>query len=255
MSSPVRILIIIPTFNEAGAIGDLLRRIEMVAGNLPQYEVHVLHIDDSSSDGTAEIAGASYYRYFHQEIRPGKLGLGTAYLYGFRWALDSPLNFTAVVEMDGDGSHLPEELTSFLAVFERENLGGANEPIMVLGTRWMPGGQISNWPIYRRLISRLGTKYAQIALKLPFRDLTSGYRLFNRSAIETLSSSKLASKGYSFQIETAMTIVDSGGKIVEVPIHFVERTVGRSKMSTSIAMEAWWRITMWGLIRRTPYHR
>ncbi len=244
------ILIIVPTYNEAGTIGEVIDRISEVAKTLPEFEVHILQIDDSSTDQSAEVARARNFPHFHQVIRPEKLGLGTAYLYGFRWALQQTADYRFIIEMDGDGSHLPEELPVLLTAAQ-----STPRPELVLGTRWMPGGQVSHWPFHRRLISRMGTKYAQTALKLPLRDLTSGYRLFTRTAIERLSQSELASKGYSFQIETAMKIVDSGGLVVEVPIHFVERTQGRSKMSTAIAVEAWRRVTIWGLARSGLYRR
>ena len=238
------ILIILPTFNEAGAIGEVISRIDELSEDLSLFEIDILHIDDSSTDATAEIARAVNFPHFHQVIRPGKLGLGTAYLYGFQWALDSKKCYQLIVEMDGDGSHLAEDLPDLLAPF-----GNATPPDLVLGTRWMPGGRVSHWPLYRRLISRIGTKYAQIALQLPLRDLTSGYRVFSREAIKTLLATNLSSKGYSFQIETAMRIVDSGLIVFEVPIHFVERTVGKSKMSIAIAIEAWRKVTIWGTQR------
>jgi glycosyltransferase involved in cell wall biosynthesis len=247
---PTPVLIIIPTFNEAGAIAGVIAEIERVAAELCDYEIHILQIDDSSTDNTSEIAQAANYPHFHQVVRPEKLGLGTAYLYGFRWALAAKEGFQFVMEMDGDGSHLPESIPAFLSAAQ-----SIPAPDLVLGTRWMPGGLVSNWPWHRRVISRAGTKYAQKALKLPLRDLTSGYRLFARSALEKLAHDDLASKGYSFQIETAMRIVDSGGWVVEIPIHFVERTKGRSKMSGAIAFEAWRRVTVWALTLRLGYRR
>ena len=252
--TPVPVLVIIPTYNEAGMIGEVISRIEHTARSLPNVTLHILQIDDSSTDESAEIASSQNYRYVHQIIRPGKFGLGTAYLFGFRWALAAPENFQFIIQMDGDGSHLPEQLPDFIAAATTIQ-NPALVPDLIIGTRWMSGGEVSHWPLYRRFISQAGTKYAQLALKLPLRDLTSGYRLFSRRAIQGLSEHDLASKGYSFQIETAMKIVDSGAQVQEIPIHFEERTIGRSKMSGSIALEAWRRITIWGIQRRIVYRR
>ena len=169
----------------------------------------------------------------------GALGLGPAYLAGFAWGLER--GYQSFVEMDADGSHQPEELAQLLEASDGIDL--------VLGTRWMPGGSVVNWPLQRRLISKFGTQYASIALSLPWKDLTSGYRVLSRQLIEDIFKSKLSTVGYGFQIEIVQIAHDNHRKIIQVPITFVERVAGVSKMNRKIVFEAWFKTTAWGIQR------
>ena len=237
----IRTLVIIPTYNEAMRIEQTLGELVAVAHTISDdYELSILHVDDNSPDGTAKLAKELKLANFFQLIRPGKGGLGPAYIAGFEWALAR--DFQVIVEMDADGSHLAAELPGLLAKLEGNGL--------TIGTRWIPGGSVVNWPWYRQLISKVGTRYAQKALKLPYRDLTSGYRAFSREALVKIPLESIQSKGYGFQIELVLRVVTAGFRVSEFPITFVERTVGASKMTYRIAAEALWMISKWGLSRR-----
>jgi len=168
-----------------------------------------------------------------------KSGLGQAYIAGFKQGLIG--NYQYFVEMDADLSHQPEQLSDLLAV--------ASEKDLVIGTRWMSGGKVVNWPIGRRILSKFGTKYAAFVLNLPYKDLTSGYRVLSRQLLMKIDLDQIQTRGYGFQIEIALKAIQSGFKIKEVPITFVERENGRSKMGLAIVWEAWWMITKWGFIR------
>ena len=236
-----KVLIIIPTYNEAERISQTLLDLSLIGKSLAgEFEIDILHVDDNSPDGTAHIATSLSLANFHQILRPGKGGLGPAYIAGFKWALAR--DFQIVVEMDADGSHLATELPGLL-----HSLDGAG---LVIGTRWITGGSVVNWPWYRQLISKVGTRYAQIALQLPFRDLTSGFRAFTRETLANIPLDRIQSKGYGFQIELVMQASQSGSTIKEFPITFFERTVGRSKMTYRIALEALAMITKWGIQKR-----
>jgi dolichol-phosphate mannosyltransferase len=178
--------------------------------------------------------------------RKGKQGLGSAYRAGFAWGLER--GYDVFVEMDADGSHRPEDLGRLL----QASAHGAD---LVLGSRWVPGGGVVNWPWYRRLISRGGTFYAQLMLGIPIKDATGGYRAFRRETLERLPLDEVASQGYCFQIDMARRVLDAGMSIVEVPITFVERVRGESKMSGGIVREALWRVTVWGFERLLPSRR
>ena len=237
---PGQVLVIIPTYNEAES---LPRVIERLVAAVPQ--VHILVADDNSPDGTGAIAdglaGADpRIQVLH---RPGKAGLGAAYIAGFRWGLER--GYDILVEMDADGSHRPEDLPRLLAA-----VGGPGGADLVLGSRWVPGGAVVNWPASRRLISRGGTLYAKIALGIPIRDATGGFRAFRRETLEGLDLDSVASQGYCFQIDLAWRTVRRGFRVAEVPITFVERELGTSKMSRAIVVEALWRVTVWGLEHR-----
>ena len=233
-------LICIPTYNEAENIVGIIER--TLATNIEGLSILV--IDDGSPDGTAklveELAEKLDDPRIHLLKRSSKSGLGPAYLAAFDWALQRSYDY--VVEMDADGSHQPEELSQLIEASHNADL--------VLGTRWIPGGRVENWPIYRRAISRVGTWYAEIALKVPYKDLTGGYRVLSRKLLESIDLRNIQTLGYGFQIEIAMRAFDAGLRVVQVPITFIERTQGRSKMSRRIVFEALERTTIWGFQRR-----
>jgi len=233
-------LICIPTYNEAENIVGIIER--TLATNIEGLSILV--IDDGSPDGTArlveEVAEKLADPRIHLLRRNSKSGLGPAYLAAFDWALQRSYDY--VIEMDADGSHQPEELSRLIEASQNADL--------VLGTRWMPGGKVENWPIYRRAISRIGTWYAEIALKVPYKDLTGGYRVLSRNLLESIDLRGIQTLGYGFQIEIAMRAFDAGLRVVQVPITFIERTQGRSKMSRRIVFEALERTTIWGFQRR-----
>jgi dolichol-phosphate mannosyltransferase len=172
--------------------------------------------------------------------RAGKEGLGAAYLAGFRWGVEH--GYGVLVEMDADGSHQPEELPRLLTA-----LKGAD---LVLGSRWVPGGRVVNWPKSREFISRGGSAYSRLLLGLPIRDVTGGYRAFRRETLDGIGLDEVASQGYCFQVDLARRADAAGYRVVEVPITFVEREYGDSKMSRDIMAEALWRVTAWGLAAR-----
>ena len=232
-------LIIIPTFNEAESIESLLHRLDEIRKVDKINQVSILVVDDNSPDGTAEIVARLAISDLEILHREKKSGLGPAYLAGFSWGLARAYDF--FVEMDADGSHLPEELPALLAASATADL--------VIGSRWVPGGSVINWPRFREYISRFGTWYAATVLRLPYNDLTSGFRVFTRQALETLPFSQIQTRGYGFQIEMAMRIHDGGLHIQEVPITFVERAKGQSKMSFEIVVEAFSKVTQWGFTR------
>ena len=243
------VLVIIPTYNEAESLPRVVARL---LATVPY--VHVLVADDGSPDGTGAIADglAAADPRVNVMHRPGKAGLGAAYIAGFRWGLAR--GYDVLVEMDADGSHRPEDLPRLLAAVGPVTTGsgaangtGAD---LVLGSRWVPGGAVVNWPASRRLISRGGTLYAKLALGIPIRDATGGFRAFRRSTLEGLDLDGVASQGYCFQIDLAWRAVRRGFRVVEVPITFVERELGVSKMSRGIVVEALWRVTLWGFEAR-----
>jgi len=243
-----RILVIIPTFNERETLPVIVRRLRAAVP-----EAHILVADDNSPDGTGrqadELAGAD--ENIHVMHRLGKEGLGAAYLAGFAWALQS--GYDVVVEMDADGSHQPEQLPRLLDALRSADL--------VLGSRWVPGGRTENWPASRQLISRGGTAYTRLALGVPIHDATGGYRAFRADTLRQLDLHEVASQGYCFQIDLAWRAVQRGLTVREVPITFVERTAGASKMSRKIVAEALWRVTLWGIddkvtrLRRRAHQR
>ncbi|MEU9333380.1 polyprenol monophosphomannose synthase [Streptomyces sp. NPDC048290] len=230
-------LVIIPTFNEAENVKSIVRRVREAVP-----EAHVLVADDNSPDGTGKLADelAVDDDRVHVLHRKGKEGLGAAYLAGFRWGLER--DFGVLIEMDADGSHQPEELPRLLTA-----LKGAD---LVLGSRWVPGGRVVNWPRTRELISRGGSLYSRVLLDVPIRDVTGGYRAFRRETLEGLGLADVASQGYCFQVDLARRAVKAGYHVVEVPITFVERELGDSKMSRDILVEALWRVTTWGVGER-----
>jgi dolichol-phosphate mannosyltransferase len=233
-----RVLVVVPTYNEAENLEPVVARLR---ASVP--EADVLVVDDGSPDGTGEIADrlAAADPSVHVLHRTQKAGLGAAYIAGFRWALAD--GYDVMVEMDSDGSHAPEELPRLLTALHEADL--------VIGSRWVPGGQIRNWPLYRQIISIGGSTYARVLLRFPVRDSTSGYRAFRRQVLEELKLDEVASQGYCFQIDLAWKTWRSGFRVREVPITFTEREVGRSKMSRAIVIEALWRVAGWGLTSRS----
>ena len=229
-----RTVVIIPTYNEKDALPLITAR---VRATVP--EVDILVVDDNSPDGTGAIADAlaAADDHIHVMHRLGKGGLGAAYLAGFAWALQE--GYDAVVEMDADGSHQPEQLPRLLTALEDADL--------VLGSRYVKGGAVENWPRSREILSRGGNAYTKLMLGVPLHDATGGYRAFRASTLRTIGLDSVASQGYCFQVDLAWRAHQRGLRVVEVPITFVERTVGTSKMSRAIVLEALWRVTVWGV--------
>jgi len=232
-----RVLVIVPTYNERDNVGRIVGGIRAAA---PQ--VDVLVADDNSPDGTGALADelATADPRVHVLHRPGKQGLGAAYLAGFAWGAEHDMD--VLVEMDADGSHRPADLPKLL-----EALVDAD---VALGSRWVPGGTVVNWPRSREALSRGGNLYTRIALGIPLRDATGGFRAYRRSALEKMELSGVQSQGYCFQVDLAWRAVRAGARVVEVPITFVEREHGTSKMSNGIVAEALWRVTVWGISDR-----
>lgn len=235
----IKPLVMIPTYNEAESIGPLIAALLELTSDL-----EILVIDDNSPDGTASIVKAIGSPRIHVLDRSQKSGLGPAYRAGIAWAQDHSF-FTHYVTMDGDGSHRPQDLLPMLA--------RARNVDVVMSSRWMPGGGIRNWPKYRQLISHLGTSYARMALKLPFTDLTGGFRVYSAHLIARLHMEAIASDGYCFQIEMILASHAADATFSEVPIIFIERELGRSKMSRTIVIEALTKVSLWGW--QTRLHR
>ncbi|MET0735339.1 MAG: polyprenol monophosphomannose synthase [Microbacterium sp.] len=230
-------LVIIPTYNEIANLKSIVRRV--LAAN---DHTDILIVDDASPDGTGELADA--LALLHPEVsvlhRATKDGLGGAYLAGFAWGLER--GYWALVEMDADGSHRPEDLPRMVEQLVDHDL--------VLGSRWVPGGKVVNWPRRRLLLSRGGNAYTRIALAIDVRDATGGYRVFSARALQRIDLSRVSSQGYCFQVDLLWRALRQGLRVVEVPITFVEREHGESKMSGSIVVESLLRVTVWGVRRR-----
>lgn len=235
-----QVLIVVPTFDEARNIRAAVRG---VRATLPEAEILV--VDDASPDGTGRIAQelAAADPQVHVLHRRGKEGLGRAYVDGFRWALRR--DFAWIVEMDADGSHRPSDLPALLARATR-----CDEPDLVIGSRWVPGGRIENWPAHREWLSRGGNLYVRLLLGLPVADATAGFRVFRREMLEAIDLDAIESQGYCFQVDMTRRVHAAGGTIAEVPIVFVERAEGTSKMSKDIVVESLVRTTGWGIDQR-----
>ncbi len=236
-ASQPRVLVIIPTYDERENIEQIVgRTLEAVP------EAHVLVVDDASPDGTGKIAEemTESDERVHVLHRGGKAGLGAAYIAGFDWGLDA--GYDVLVEMDADGSHAPEQLPRLLATLAHADL--------VLGSRWVPGGSVLNWPRRRELLSRGANLYTRLALGIGLKDATGGYRAYRREVLEGIDYAAVASQGYCFQVDLALRAVRGAYRVVEVPITFAERERGESKMSGSIVREAFWRVSEWGAIYR-----
>ncbi|WP_433284202.1 polyprenol monophosphomannose synthase [Pseudonocardia sp. CA-142604] len=232
----VPVLVVIPTYEERDNLEPVLSRLHAA---VPTADV--LIVDDASPDGTGELADALAAADPRISVlhRAGKAGLGAAYLAGFAAALRGEYQF--VVEMDADGSHPPEDLPALLAALDDADV--------VIGSRYVPGGVVRNWPMHREMISRGGNLYSRIALGVPIKDITAGYRAFRRQVLEELDLDEVSSQGYCFQIDMAWRAVQAGFRVREVPITFTERERGRSKMSGAIVAEAFWRVMCWGTSR------
>ncbi len=234
----LKVLVVSPTYNEIESISELISRLEQVRSQIADtYELSLLIVDDNSPDGTSSFVKNLAKSWVTVLDRPAKSGLGPAYIAGFAWGLAK--DFDYFVEIDADLSHQPEELPRLLA--------GCKDGDLVLGTRWMPGGAVKNWPLSRQLISKAGTGYARLALRLRLRDITGGYRVISRKVLENIDLPSIASQGYCFQIEVALRTMQSGFTIKEVPITFVERVGGVSKMNRAIVIEALWNVTKWAV--------
>jgi dolichol-phosphate mannosyltransferase len=246
MTDPIdslgRILVIIPTYNEADNLRPIVERVRK---SVPA--AHILVADDNSPDGTGKLADelAAADDHVHVLHRLGKEGLGAAYLAGFGWGIEA--GYDVLVEMDADGSHQPEELPRLLSALTNADL--------VLGSRYVEGGRVVNWPKSRELLSKAGNLWTRIALGIKLRDATGGYRAFRRETLLGLGLNNVASAGYCFQVDLAWRGLKAGYRVVEVPIIFVERERGDSKMSRKIVIEALVRTTLWGIAHRAEQLR
>ncbi len=228
-----------PTYNER-------RNLEPIAGRvraaLPAADL--LIVDDNSPDGTGDIADKLAEAGPHVQVmhRTEKTGLGKAYIAGFGWALER--GYDVIVEMDADGSHQPEHLPSLVGALDGENAD------LSIGSRWVPGGRVVNWPKSREALSRAANIYTRLMLGLDVRDATAGFRAYRAGTLRKISLNQVESTGYCFQIDLTIRVAQAGLRIVEVPITFVEREHGASKMSNGIILEAFWRVAQWGVARR-----
>jgi dolichol-phosphate mannosyltransferase len=232
-----RVLVVTPTYDERLNIAAVVTRLRAA---VPHADVLV--VDDNSPDGTGDIADelAASDPAVHVLHRPVKEGLGAAYVAGFQWGLSR--DYQVLVEMDADGSHQPEQLPALLSALQNADL--------VLGSRWVKGGSVTDWPVSRMALSRGGNTYVRLSLGLGLRDATGGFRAFRREVLESIDLAAVASHGYCFQVDLAWRALRQGATVVEVPIDFVERVHGRSKMSGSIVREALWRVTQWAAALR-----
>lgn len=231
------VLVVIPTYNELENIPRIVQRLHAAVP-----DAQVLVVDDNSPDGTGALADqlADADPRINVLHRTAKNGLGAAYIAGFAWALER--DYDVVVEMDADGSHAPEDLPRLLQALRDADL--------VLGSRYVPGGQVVNWPWHREWLSRGGNLYCKIALGARINDITGGYRAYRRRVLDKLELGDVASQGYCFQVDLAWRTAQAGFRVVEVPITFTEREIGQSKMSGHIVREALLRITQWGVRHR-----
>jgi dolichol-phosphate mannosyltransferase len=231
------VAVIIPTYNERDNLELIVTR---VRASVPTADL--LIVDDNSPDGTGEIADklAAADTRIHVMHREGKSGLGTAYIAGFRWAQEN--GYGVMVEMDADGSHDPADLPKMLTALESADL--------VIGSRYVPGGTVVNWPKSREALSRGANVYVRLVLGISVHDATGGYRAYRADTLSCVGLDTVDSQGYCFQIDLTMRVAQAGLKIVEVPITFVEREHGASKMSNSIILEAFWRVAQWGVAQR-----
>jgi len=233
MNSPDSVIVIIPTFNERENLALVVTRVRAAVPS-----AHVLVVDDNSPDGTGELADelAAVDERVHVLHRTAKNGLGAAYLAGFSWALDR--GFGVMVEMDADGSHQPEQLPALLEALSRADL--------VIGARWIPGGRVENWPRHREALSRGANVYTRLMLGIPLHDATGGYRAFRRETLEKIDLQGVDSRGYCFQVDLALRTLRAGLRVAEVPITFVERMHGSSKMDQGVILESMVKVARWG---------
>ena len=233
----MRVLVVLPTYNEAENIANILERVRSA---LP--DASVLVVDDNSPDGTADLAEKTGERLGEIDVlrRPGKSGLGSAYRDGFRWGLER--GYDALVEMDSDFSHDPDELPALVAPLS----AGYD---VVIGSRYVPGGSIPDWSLSRRLISRGGNVFAATMLGLGVKDSTSGFRAYSAGILRRIDLASIRAGSYGFQVEMTYRTLEAGARLREVPIRFVDRTLGTSKMSTYTVLEAFALVSWWGLQR------
>ncbi|CAN5243027.1 polyprenol monophosphomannose synthase [soil metagenome] len=231
------VLVVIPTYDEVENLADTVGRLRVAVP-----VAHVLVVDDNSPDGTGALADslAAEDDRVHVLHRPAKNGLGAAYVAGFRWALERP--YDVVVEMAADGSHAPEQLPELLAELEHGDL--------VLGSRWVAGGAVLDWSPARQLLSRGGNLYTRLALRLPLRDATGGFRAYRADVLRALPLAEVSSAGYCFQVDLAWRAWQAGYRVREVPITFRERQHGQSKMSGGVVAEALVNVTLWAVTNR-----
>jgi len=231
-----------PTYEERQNLESIAARLRSAVP-----DADLLVVDDNSPDGTGDLADKLSEADSHIQVlhRTDKAGLGPAYIAGFRWALEH--GYDAVVEMDADGSHQPEQLPVLLAALDDAD--------GVIGSRWVPGGQLENWPRNREVLSRAANVYTRIVLGLKIKDATGGYRAYRASALRAISLDTVESAGYCFQIDLTLRMAQAGLRIVEVPITFVERERGASKMSRAIIGEAFLRVAQWGVTTRLHRRR
>lgn len=232
-----RVLVIVPTYNE-------LENIKLITAGIRSAapEVDILIADDNSPDGTGRVADelAGSDKQIKVLHRKAKNGLGAAYLDAFAWAKEN--SYDVVVEMDADGSHRPQDLVAMLIAL--------NNADVVLGSRWVRGGKVVNWPLHREILSRGGNIYTRLCLGIPIKDATGGFRAYRMTALSQMNIDDVQSQGYCFQVDMAWRAMQSGLRIAEVPITFVERQIGESKMSGDIVKEALIRVTQWGIEKR-----
>lgn len=234
-----RVLVVIPTYNELESLPITLKGLLEAS---PQ--VNVLVADDNSPDGTGEWADEYAAQDSRVSVmhRTSKDGLGAAYIAGFEWGLER--SFDVICEMDADGSHRPQDFPRLLAALEDDQVD------LAIGSRWVKGGSVVNWPIHREFLSRGGNFYVKVMLGLGINDATAGFRAFRANTLKALDFSKISSHGYCFQVDMSRHVVDAGGVVREVPITFVERVHGVSKMSGNIVKEALGKVTIWGIAKR-----
>jgi dolichol-phosphate mannosyltransferase len=237
LSTLGRVIMVIPTYNEAANLAWIVGRLRRA-----EPDVEILIVDDGSPDGTGDLADdlVATDAHLHVIHRTEKAGLGAAYLHGFGWALEH--GYDVIGEMDADGSHQPEELGRLLEALKTADL--------VIGSRWVPGGSVVNWPLSRQALSRGGNLYVRMLLGIRIKDATAGFRLFRRTTLEKIDLGSVESAGYVFQTDLATRTVRAGLNVVEVPIEFVERVRGASKMSGAVAGESLKLVTRWGLRER-----
>jgi dolichol-phosphate mannosyltransferase len=246
-----RTVVVMPTYQERDALPGTLAALRSAVPG-----ADVLVVDDASPDGTGDLADALAARdpAIHVLHRAAKLGLGTAYVAGFTWALER--GYDVVVEMDADGSHRADDLPALLAPLggagrgRGGGAGAAGDADVVLGSRWVAGGRVVNWPAHREVLSRVGNTYTRLVLGLPLRDSTGGFRAYRAAVLRSVGLADVSSQGYCFQIDMARRSVAAGFRVVEVPITFVERVQGESKMSRAIVGEAVVRVTQWAVRSR-----
>jgi dolichol-phosphate mannosyltransferase len=237
-SGPIgHVAVVIPTYNELANLENIVTR---VRSSVPAADILV--VDDNSPDGTGELAdklaaGDDHIRVLH---RPGKSGLGAAYIAGFAWALER--GYGTLVEMDADGSHDPADLPRLLAALEDADL--------VVGSRWVPGGVVVNWPRSREALSRGANTYARLMLGINVHDATGGYRAYRADTLRAIHLEQVESQGYCFQIDLTLRTVNAGLFVREVPITFTDRIHGTSKMSRAVILESFLRVAQWGIGQR-----